>query len=52
MTAVAAAELAAVRKEVEYVELLKTHNFVPLTFQSLSPIGFKATVFLKNSVVV
>ena len=45
MTATAATELATTRKEVKYVELSKTHHFVPLAFESLDPIGSKTTDF-------
>ena len=48
MTAAAAAELAATRKEVKYVELSTTQNFVPLAFESLGPIGYKAMAFLEK----
>ena len=48
MTAAAAAQLAATRKETKYVELSTTHHFVPLAFESLDPIGSKATIFLKE----
>ena len=50
MTAAAAAELAATRNEAKYVALSTIHRFVPLAFDSLGPIGTKATHFLKNSV--
>ena len=45
MIVAAAAELAATRKEAKYVELSTTHLFVPLAFESLGPIGSKATNF-------
>ena len=48
MTAAAAAELAATRKAAKYVELSMTHQYVPLAFESLGPIGSKATNFLKE----
>ena len=48
MTAVGAAELAATRKEVKYVELSTTPHFVPLAIESLSPIGSRATHFFKK----
>ena len=48
MTAAAAAQLATIRKETKYVELSTTHNFVPLAFESLGPIGSKAAIFLKE----
>ena len=51
MIVAAAAQLAAFRKETKYVELSTTHHFVPLAFESLGPIGSKATIFCKNSVV-
>ena len=51
MTVAAAAQLAATRKEAKYVELSTKHHFVPLAFESLGPIGSKATNFLKNSIV-
>ena len=47
MTA-AAAQLAATRKETKYVNLSKTHHFVPLAFESMGPIGSKAIIFLKE----
>ena len=48
MTVAAAAELAAARKEAKYFELSTTHHFVPLAFESLGPIGTKASNFLKE----
>ena len=48
MTAAAAAQLAATRKETRYVDLSTTHHFVPLAFESMGPIGSKATIFLKE----
>ena len=48
MTAAAAAQLAATRKETKYVNLSKTHHFVPLAFESMGPIGSKAIIFLKE----
>ena len=48
MTAAAAAQLAATRKETKYVDLSTTHHFVPLAFESMGPIGSKATIFLKE----
>ena len=48
MTAAAAAELAAIRKEAKYFELLSLLHFVPLAFESLGPIGSKAMNFLKE----
>ena len=39
MSAAAAAQLAATRKETKYVNLSKTHHFVPLAFESMGPIG-------------
>ena len=48
MTAAAAAQLAATRKETKYVDLLTTHHFFPLAFESMGPIGSKATIFLKE----
>ena len=49
MTAAAAAQLAATRKETKYVDLSTTHHFVPLAFESLGPIGSKATSFFKRT---
>ena len=48
VTAAAAAQLAATRKETKYVDLSTTHHFVPLAFESMGPIGSKATNFLKE----
>ena len=48
MTAAAAAQLAAARKETKYVELSKTHHFVRLAFESLGLLGSKATIFSKE----
>ena len=48
MTAAAAAQLAATRKETKYVNLSKTHHFVPLAFESMGPIGSKTIIFLKE----
>ena len=48
MTAATAAEFAATRKQVKYLELSTTHLFVPLAFESLGSIGSKATNFLKE----
>ena len=45
MTAAAAAELAVTRKEAKYIELLTTHHFVPLAFESLGSIGSKPRIF-------
>ena len=42
------AQLAATRKETKYVDLSMTHHFVPLAFESMGPIGSKATIFLKE----
>ena len=41
-------ELATTRKEAKYVKLSTTHHFVPLAFESLGPIGSKASNFLKE----
>ena len=48
ITAAAAAQLSATRKETKYADLSTTHHFVPLAFESLGPIGSKATIFLKE----
>ena len=45
MTAAAAAQLAATRKETKYVDLSTTHHFVPLAYESMGPIGSKDTIF-------
>ena len=49
MTAAAAAQLAATRKETKYVNLSTTHDFVPLAFESMGPIGSKAIIFFKRT---
>ena len=49
MIATAAAELAATRKEAEYVELSTSHHFVPLAFELLCLIGTKAMIFFKRT---
>ena len=49
MAAAAAALLAATRKETKYVNLSKTHHFVPLAFESMGPIGSKAIIFFKRT---
>ena len=48
LIAAAAAELAATKKEAKYAELSTTHHFVPSAFESMGPIGSKATNFLKE----
>ena len=48
MTAAAAAELAATRRETKYIELSTTYHFVLLAFDSLGPISSKATIFFKE----
>ena len=47
-TAGAAAEIAASRKDDKYSVLSRSHIFVPLAFETLGPIGSKATSFLKD----
>jgi len=47
-TAGAAAEIAATRKFDKYATLSASHIFVPLAFETLGPIGSKATSFLKD----
>ena len=48
MIASAEVDLAAIRREVMYVQFSTTHNFVPLVFESLDPMGYKAKLFLKE----
>jgi hypothetical protein len=48
VSACSAAELAAARKEEKYAALSAEHLFVPLAFESLGPIGAKATSFLRE----
>ena len=48
MIASAEVDLAAIRREVMYVQFSTTHNFVPLVFESLDPMGYKAKLFLKG----
>ena len=44
----AAAEAAAVRKEVKYAEIINSHIFIPLAFETLGPINSKGTAFLSE----
>ena len=44
----AAAENASDRKEVKYAELARAHIFMPVAFETLGPIGVKATDFLSE----
>ena len=44
----AAAEAAAGRKEVKYVQITNTHHFVPLAFETLGPINSKGIAFLSE----
>jgi hypothetical protein len=48
VTAAAAAESAASRKETKYATLSTTRIFIPIALESLGPIGSKATSFLKE----
>jgi len=43
-----AAELAATKKESKYAAIGTHHNFVPLAFETLGPIGMKAENFLRE----
>jgi hypothetical protein len=43
-----AAEIAAARKELKYTELASSHIFIPLAFETLGPIGSKASLFLRQ----
>jgi hypothetical protein len=43
-----AAEIAASRKENKYAALSSDHIFVPLAFESLGPVGTKASSFLRE----
>jgi hypothetical protein len=46
VTACKAAEIAAARKDEKYIMLSANHIFVPVAFETLGPIGSKATNFL------
>jgi hypothetical protein len=48
VNAAAAAELATTRKERKYTVLSATHTFIPIAFESLGPVGSRATRFLKE----
>ena len=41
-----AADFAAFRKEVKYSDLLSSHTFQPLAFETLGPLSSSTTVFL------
>ena len=44
----AAAEAAAGRKEAKYAQIVNTHIFVPLAFETLGPINAKGASFLSE----
>ena len=44
----AAAEQAATRKDAKYSELLKTHHFVPIAFETLGPINITGLEFIRD----
>lgn len=44
----AAAEGAASRKELKYQELAVSHSFIPLAFETLGPINYKAMSFISG----
>ena len=44
----AAAEAAAGRKEAKYAQIINTHIFVPLAFETLGPINAKGASFLSE----
>jgi hypothetical protein len=44
----AAAEAAAGRKEAKYAQIINTHIFVPLAFETLGPINSKGASFLSE----
>jgi Reverse transcriptase (RNA-dependent DNA polymerase) len=44
----AAAEAAAGRKEAKYAQIINTHIFVPLAFETLGPINSKGATFLSE----
>jgi hypothetical protein len=44
----AAAEAAAVRKEAKYAEIINSHIFIPLAFETLGPINSNGTAFLSE----
>ena len=48
VTAGAAAEGAASRKELKYQALVNTHCFIPLAFETLGPINYKGIDFLNE----
>ena len=41
----AAAEAAAARKEVKYAQIINSHIFIPLAFETFGPINSKGTAF-------
>ena len=43
-----AAESASVRKETKYTQLAISYHFIPIAFETLGPIGVKATDFLSD----
>ncbi|HSN23902.1 MAG TPA: reverse transcriptase domain-containing protein, partial [Methylomicrobium sp.] len=48
VSAAAAAENAAQRKEIKYAEIMKTHLFYPLAFETLGPINRAGHEFLSE----
>jgi hypothetical protein len=48
ITADAAADLAADRKETKYASLATTYQFIPISCQTLGPLNAKASKFLSD----
>ena len=44
----AAAEAAAGRKETKYAQIVNSHIFIPLAFETFGPINSKGTAFLSD----
>ena len=44
----AAAEAAASRKEAKYSQIINSHIFIPLAFETLGPINSKGAAFLSE----